>query len=202
MLDGDLVLDGTPAGDGMLDLDGEIHIGMVVDFGVLHIITMDMVRLEEIESHTIEVLEIEDLEMLMQGITEAEVPTIVDLETITIIDQEVARTIIAVATIIEEESPLTIIEEQEPQHILEQLDHQIMARTRDQDQTMLIEAALDHTEEVPEVQVQGVILDLEVAAAEVLDLTEAADLVEVADLDLAVAVEEEEVVAEEVKIHF
>ncbi len=202
MLDGDLVLDGTPAGDGMLDLDGEIHIGMAVDFGVLHIITMDMVHLEEIESHTIEVLEIEDLEMHMQVTSEVEVPTIVDLETITIIDQEVARTITVVATTIEEESPLTIIEEQEPLHILEELDHQIMARTRDQDQTTLIEAALDHTEEVPEAQAQGVILDLEAAAAEVLDHTEAADLAEVADLDLVVAAEEEEVVEEEVKISF
>lgn len=141
----------------------------------------------------------------MQAITEVEVLIILDQETIAIIDHEVVHTIVEVTIIIEEGFLLITIEEQEPQRIQEELDHPIVAHILDQDLIPLTEVTLDPTEEALEaVQEREVILDQEAEAAEAPDPTEAAvvDLVEVVDPDLAVVVEEEAVVEEEVKTFF
>ncbi len=182
---------GMPDGAGTLASDGEILIGMVVDFGVLLITTMALGSMEGTELHITEVIEIEVIEMHMRVITEIAAPTITDLVAVPITTE--------VLTITEEEYLLTTTEEQDlPLTRMEQ-DHVTITYILVQDPVLLAEVAQESITEVDQEAVLELEVILDQAEVEVqVALLEVVVPVVVVDLDQEVAAEE--VVEEEVKI--
>ena len=188
----------------MLASDGEILTGMVVDFGAHLITTMVLDSTEEIELHTIEVLEIEVLGMHMQVIIEIVVPSITGLEhIIAIIGLVTVHITTEILIITEEEFLPTTIEEQETPHTQMGQDHETITHILDQDPALLIEAAQEHIiaevdqEVVPEREIILALAEAEVLIA----LPEVVVLVAVADLVLVEVEDPLEVEEEEDKIH-